>query len=56
VATSSLDLASVVLEEARVAFVPGEAFGAAGYGRFSYALADAALAEGVNRLAKLVVG
>jgi aspartate/methionine/tyrosine aminotransferase len=56
VATSSLDLASVVLEEARVAFVPGEAFGAAGYGRFSYALADDALAEGVSRLAKLVVG
>jgi aspartate/methionine/tyrosine aminotransferase len=54
VADSSLDLAALVLDEARVAFVPGEAFAAPGYGRFSYALADGALAEGITRLAKLV--
>jgi aspartate aminotransferase len=53
-ASTSLDLAALVLDEARVAFVPGEAFGAPGYGRFSYALADAALEEGISRLAKLV--
>ena len=56
VASTSLDLAALVLDEARVAFVPGEAFGAPGYGRFSYALADEALTEGITRLAKLVGG
>ena len=54
--SSSLDLASLVLDEAKVAFVPGEAFGAPGYGRFSYALADSALEEGITRIAKLVGG
>ncbi|HET9078105.1 MAG TPA: pyridoxal phosphate-dependent aminotransferase [Acidimicrobiales bacterium] len=53
-AGSSLDLAALVLDEARVAFVPGEAFGAPGYARFSYALADDALVEGITRIAKLV--
>jgi aspartate aminotransferase len=52
-ATSS-ELAEVVLDEAKVAFVPGEAFGAPGFGRFSYALGDAALSEGMDRLAKLL--
>jgi aspartate/methionine/tyrosine aminotransferase len=42
----------MVLEEARVAFVPGEAFGAPGCARFSYALADDDLAEGMSRLSK----
>jgi aspartate aminotransferase len=51
---SSLDLAQVVLEEAEVAVVPGEAFGTAGYFRFSYALADEDLAEGVGRVGKLL--
>jgi len=55
-ALSSLDLAALVLDEAKVAFVPGEAFGAAGFGRFSYALADSALEEGITRIAKLVEG
>jgi aspartate/methionine/tyrosine aminotransferase len=53
-ATSSMELASIVLGEAKVAFVPGEAFGAAGYARFSYALSDDALVEGITRIAKLV--
>ncbi len=53
-AHTSLDLAALVLEEAKVAFVPGEAFGAPGYARFSYALADDALVEGITRIAKLV--
>ncbi len=50
--TTTLDLAELVLEEVKVAFVPGEAFGAPGCGRFSYALADEDLAEGMARLAK----
>ena len=49
----ALDLAAAVLEEAKVAFVPGEAFGAPGYARFSYALGDADLEEGITRLQKL---
>ena len=40
-------------EEARVAVVPGEAFGAPGYMRLSYALSDEDLEEGLNRIAKL---
>ena len=52
--SSTLDLASFVLEEAKVAFVPGEAFGAPGYARFSFALGLEDLVDGVSRLAKLV--
>ena len=55
-ASSTLELAALVLDEAKVAFVPGEAFGAPGYARFSYALADEAMVEGVTRIAKLVGG
>lgn len=51
-AATTLELAEMVLEDAKVAFVPGEAFGAPGCGRFSYALADDDLAEGMARLAK----
>ncbi len=53
VPATTLDLAEIVLEEVKVAFVPGEAFGAPGCGRFSYALADKDLAEGMERLAEL---
>lgn len=53
-AATSSELAEIILDEARVAFVPGEAFAAPGYGRFSYALSDDALVEGMNRLAELV--
>jgi aspartate/methionine/tyrosine aminotransferase len=55
-AGTSLELAGLVLDEARVAFVPGEAFGAPGYARFSYALGDDDLAEGITRLAKFAGG
>jgi len=48
--TTSLELAGVILEKAEVAAVPGEAFGPSGYLRFSYALGDADLLEGVQRL------
>ncbi len=53
-ATSTLELADLVLDQAKVAFVPGEAFGLGGFGRFSFALADDDLAEGIDRLAALV--
>jgi aspartate aminotransferase len=52
--SSTLELAELVLDEARVAFVPGEAFGAPGYGRLAYALGDEALEDGVTRIAKLL--
>jgi aspartate/methionine/tyrosine aminotransferase len=46
-------LADLAIDEAKVAVVPGEAFGAPGYFRMSYALGDDDLIEGVSRLAKL---
>ncbi|WGX95767.1 pyridoxal phosphate-dependent aminotransferase [Nocardioides sp. L-11A] len=52
IATSS-ELASYILDQADVAAVPGEAFGAPGYLRFSYALGDDALHEGITRIQKL---
>jgi aspartate aminotransferase len=51
---TTLDLAALLLDEAKVAVVPGEAFGAPGYIRFSYALADDDLVEGVSRIGKLL--
>lgn len=53
---TTLQLADVALQKANVAFVPGEAFGSPGYGRFSYALGDDDLAEGLDRLAGLING
>jgi aspartate/methionine/tyrosine aminotransferase len=52
--TSTLDLADVMLTEAKVAVVPGEAFGAPGYMRLSFALGDEDLADGVHRLHQLL--
>ncbi len=51
--TTSLELADLILDQAEVAVVPGEAFGPSGYLRLSYALGDAPLLEGVQRLQKL---
>ncbi|MFE0689567.1 pyridoxal phosphate-dependent aminotransferase [Streptomyces sp. JH002] len=51
---TSVELAEVILEEAEVAVVPGEAFGTPGYLRLSYALGDDDLVEGVSRLQKLL--
>ena len=51
---TSVELASLILDEAEVALVPGEAFGTPGYFRMSYALGDDDLAEGVSRVAKLL--
>jgi aspartate aminotransferase len=51
--TTSLELADLMLEQAEVAAVPGEAFGPSGYLRFSYALGDEPLLEGIRRLQRL---
>lgn len=51
--TSTLDLCEVFLDEVKVAAVPGEAFGAPGYIRFSFALSDEDAKEGINRIAQL---
>ena len=56
VSNSTLELADVVLGQAKVAFVPGEAFGAPGYARFSFALGDDDLAEGIRRIAEFAHG
>jgi aspartate aminotransferase len=48
---TTLDLADALLDTAKVAIVPGEAFGAPGYARLSYALGDDDLAEGLERIA-----
>ena len=53
-AESSVELAEIILEEAEVAVVPGEAFGTPGYLRMSYALGDDDLVEGVSRLQRLL--
>jgi aspartate aminotransferase len=51
--TTSLELADLILDQAEVAVVPGEAFGPSGYLRLSYALADEPLLEGIQRLQRL---
>lgn len=47
---SSMDFADKILEEKKVAVVPGEAFGAPGYMRLSYATSDEVITEGLKRL------
>jgi aspartate/methionine/tyrosine aminotransferase len=53
-ARTSSELAEIILDEAEVAVVPGEAFGSPGYLRLSYALGDDDLAEGVGRIQRLL--
>ena len=52
--TTSAELATLILEEVEVAAVPGEAFGPSGYLRFSYALGDEDIVEGISRVKKLL--
>jgi aspartate/methionine/tyrosine aminotransferase len=54
--TTSVELAEVILDQAEVAVVPGEAFGTPGYLRMSYALGDDDLVEGVGRIQRLLNG
>lgn len=51
---TTIDLAQVFLEEIHVAVVPGEAFGAPGYARLSFALGDDDLKEGLGRITDLL--
>jgi aspartate/methionine/tyrosine aminotransferase len=53
-AFTTMELADLILEEVDVAFVPGEAFGTPGYGRFSFAMDTDDMVEGVSRIARLV--
>jgi aspartate/methionine/tyrosine aminotransferase len=53
-AQTSAELAGLLLDEAEIAVVPGEAFGTPGYFRLSCALGDADLEEGLTRMAKLI--
>jgi aspartate/methionine/tyrosine aminotransferase len=55
-AANTLELADLALEKAKVAFVPGEAFGAPGFARFSFALGDDDLRRGMEQLKAFVVG
>ena len=55
ISNNTLDLADAILGEAKVAFVPGEAFGTPGYARFSFAIADADMEEGIRRIHEWVV-
>ena len=48
------ELAEIILEQAKVAVVPGDGFGAPGYFRFSYALGDEDIVEGITRIADLL--
>ena len=51
---TSAELASIILDQVEVAAVPGEAFGPSGYLRFSYALGDDDIVEGIGRIKKLI--
>ena len=53
---NTVELAEALLEEIKVAVVPGEAFGAPGFVRFSYALSDHDLARGMKRLTEFLGG
>ena len=53
-ATTSAELCGILLDEAKVAVVPGEAFVAPGYARLSFALGDDDLGEGCRRIADLL--
>jgi aspartate aminotransferase len=54
IANTSAELATIILDEVEVAAVPGEAFGPSGYLRFSYALGDEDIVEGIGRIKKLL--
>ncbi|MEJ6512309.1 MAG: pyridoxal phosphate-dependent aminotransferase [Acidimicrobiales bacterium] len=53
--TTTSELCEVILDQAKVALVPGEAFDAPGYVRISFAVSDADIVEGIGRIAELVV-
>ncbi len=53
---TSTELATLILDEVEVAAVPGEAFGPSGYLRFSYALGDDDIVEGISTVVNQFAG
>jgi aspartate/methionine/tyrosine aminotransferase len=53
---STDELATVILEDAGVALVPGESFGTPGFLRLSYAVGEADIERGVDRIRRLLAG
>lgn len=53
-ANTTAELADLILDEVKVAIVPGEAFDGPGYFRMAFALGDDDLGEGVQRIADLI--
>jgi aspartate aminotransferase len=51
-----MKLAGYLLDEAKVAVVPGSAFGTPGYLRMSYATSDELIERGIERVRKALVG
>jgi len=51
---NTVELAGLLLDEVKVAVVPGEAFGSPGYARLTFAVSDADIEEGLQRIAKLL--
>ena len=50
----SFDLCEIFLNEAYVATIPGDGFGAPGYVRFSYAIDEKTIKEGIDRVKKII--
>tara|TARA_B100001029_G_scaffold174227_1_gene174092 strand:+ start:396 stop:1592 length:1197 start_codon:yes stop_codon:yes gene_type:complete len=50
----SFDLCEIFLNEAYVATIPGDGFGAPGYVRFSYAIDEKTIEEGIDRVKKII--
>lgn len=51
---TSMELAAALLEDAKIAVIPGEAFGSPGHVRVSFALSDEDIEEGLGRWRRLV--
>jgi len=49
-------IAKQMLDEVKVAGIPGDGFGASNYIRFSFATSDARIQEGISRVAKWIAG
>ena len=52
--SNSFDLCDLFLNEGHVATIPGDGFGAPGYVRFSYAIDEKTIDEGINRVRKII--
>ena len=50
----SFDLCEIFLNEAYVATIPGDGFGAPGYVRFSYAIDEKIIKDGLERIEKII--